>query len=667
MSDDHLSPIFTNSSHHETSRRNSGRYSDDADIDSLHDHRMHPNSLPLQDIGPSDGAELTRVDSTVSRRSLYRNSSTKRQRPRKYSFGEDALRRSRSVASCAVSESSGDNINARVLDHQRERRKSTARSMNSQIDDDVDSQRSLSEDTDEDVCFPMTEKEQQPGIDFRELDEFTESTRQTGRPSTSQGDISNMKEPESVPLLETSGPEERRRTETEDSNGTVFSLPGPGITSDRRPSSEETESVDEKEEEDKRTSYFSPELRPNNPGVSFGASRVEPDTQSSDEEPMRFSFFASNTVETIHAADLPSLVDEGQSFQDLFNADNGIWWLDCFCPTDAEMKTLSKAFGIHPLTTEDIRTEESREKVELFKKYYFVSFHTFEDNPEHEDYLEPINFYIVVFRDGILSFHFSPIPNCANVRRRVRQLREYVKVTADWLSYALIDDITDSFAPIIHEVELEVDVIEDSVFIARESDIGHILRRISEARRTSMTLLRLLSGKADVIKMFAKRCNENWDSAPNGEIGLFLGDIQDHIITMYQNLTVYEKIMSRCHANYLAQLQVENVASSNRVTRLLGRATIIGTILVPMNLITGMFGMNVRVPGEQGPNLGWFFGILGVMLLLITGLGWASSRYLSGMENESDSAMTSSGSSVLSSRSSRSRRLRRFLSRGSRG
>ena len=79
------------------------------------------------------------------------------------------------------------------------------------------------------------------------------------------------------------------------------------------------------------------------------------------------------------------------------------WWLDVLCPTDEEMRVLSKVFGIHPLTTEDIQMEETREKIELFQNYYLVSFRSFDQNPYSPTHLEPINCYIVVFREGTLS------------------------------------------------------------------------------------------------------------------------------------------------------------------------------------------------------------------------------------------------------------------------
>lgn len=243
------------------------------------------------------------------------------------------------------------------------------------------------------------------------------------------------------------------------------------------------------------------------------------------------------------------------------------WWLDVLCPTDPEMRVMAKAFGIHALTAEDIMMQEAREKVELFRNYYFLNYRTFEQDPNSENYLQPVNMYVVVFRDGCLSFHFSQTPHPANVRRRIRQLRDYLILSSDWISYALIDDITDVFGPLIQSIENEVDDVDDTIMqmhalndttkdISGEKNYnskkgddgssmtsiapGDMLRRVGDCRKKVMGMYRLLNTKADVIKGFAKRCNEQWEVAPKSEIGLYLGDIQDHIMTMTSNLTHYE-------------------------------------------------------------------------------------------------------------------------------
>jgi magnesium transporter len=247
------------------------------------------------------------------------------------------------------------------------------------------------------------------------------------------------------------------------------------------------------------------------------------------------------------------------------------WWLDVMSPTETEMKVISKTFGIHPLTSEDILMQEQREKVELFKHYYFINYRTFEQDENSEDYLEPVNLYVVVFREGVISFHFSMTPHPANVRRRIRQLSDYLVLSPDWISYAIIDDVTDAYAPMIQRIEEEVDDIDEAILrlhsseeeqeaekekstsynnphykeppeIKSQQESGRdMLRRVGECRKKVMSLYRLLGNKADVIKGFAKRCNEQWDIAPRNEIGMYLGDIQDHIVTMTGNLSHYEK------------------------------------------------------------------------------------------------------------------------------
>ncbi|KAH8985458.1 hypothetical protein EDB86DRAFT_2335350 [Lactarius hatsudake] len=389
------------------------------------------------------------------------------------------------------------------------------------------------------------------------------------------------------------------------------------------------------------------------------------------DRPYRFSFYSNALSATIHARSLSELPADGQSFEDMFSGIGGAaspqerrtgsvpgphltspfsrysredaripqvgngrdvhklplvndadfeghtWWLDILSPTDEEMKMLSKVFGIHPLTAEDIQMEEAREKIELFRTYYLVCFRSFDQDPYSPTHLEPLNMYIIVFREGILSFHFRPTPHPQNVRRRIKQLKDYISVTSDWISYALIDDITDAFGPLIQSIEYEVDSIDELVLILKDAEQSDMLRRIGRCRKKVMGLLRLMGNKADVVKGLAKRCNENWKVAPTSDIGLYLSDIQDHLITMTQNLNHYEKILSRTHSNYLAQISIEMTDANNQINEVLSKLTALGTILIPMNLITGLWGMNVHVPG-QGVDEGfaWFASIVGVLVTI---------------------------------------------------
>jgi magnesium transporter len=158
-------------------------------------------------------------------------------------------------------------------------------------------------------------------------------------------------------------------------------------------------------------------------------------------EPNRFTFFSSEIDTSIHTAHLGDLVLPGESFRDLFELPitGGVWWVDTLNATVNEIHAMCRAFKVHPLTLEDILTRETREKVELFKRYYFVCFRSFSQlDKSSEEYLEPLMVYLVVFRQGILSFSFSQNSHAQNVRKRIGRLRDITALGSDWICYALM-------------------------------------------------------------------------------------------------------------------------------------------------------------------------------------------------------------------------------------
>ncbi|KAJ2113557.1 CorA metal ion transporter, partial [Coemansia sp. RSA 788] len=327
------------------------------------------------------------------------------------------------------------------------------------------------------------------------------------------------------------------------------------------------------------------------------------------------------------------------------------------------MHLLSKVFGIHALTVEDIMTQDAREKCEIHANYYFVCFRSFDFDTNGESYLEPKCVYNVVLREGIITFHMEPSVHQYHVLRRIRRQIDHIVVTPDWLNYAIIDDITDLLAPILHRVEFDVDAIDELVLVISSSEQSDMLLRISTVRKRIMMAMRLLQGKADVVRALIKRFESAtafsttqisalpvlferaagapptvWSDSPrrhassadrNGvpdvvldqrkghETILYLGDVLDHIVTMMQNATHYDNMLGRAQTNYLAQISIELTESSNSTNDVVAKLSALAAIVVPLNFITGMWGANVKVPGQDIDNLHYFFYILGMCLLYV--------------------------------------------------
>ncbi|KAF9283863.1 CorA metal ion transporter [Mortierella antarctica] len=386
-------------------------------------------------------------------------------------------------------------------------------------------------------------------------------------------------------------------------------------------------------------------------------------------EQIRYTYY-SRTTGLIQEPSLPRILSTAAQqsepgaerpsvFSDLLK--DGCFWIDILDPSDLDMQICAKYFHVHPLTIEDISTEEVREKYEVFRNYYFVCFRTFDQDYNSGSYLQPVSIYCVVLREGIITFHFRPTNHHLNVLRRLEQFHSHITLTPDWINYALLDDITDSFASPIQTIEYEVDSIDELVLLLRENETSDMLRRIGSCRKNVMAISRLLTNKADVIRGLMKRFDERYlfitgnssggatgttgptgipagaqqapveDSASHvqqqqqqqqqqyhreGEMLLYLGDILDHVLTMIQSLSSYEKILARSHSNYLAQISLEINQLSNKTNSVVGTLTFFASLIVPMTFIAGLWGMNIHVPGDGNDEAGlyWWWGILGFML-----------------------------------------------------
>lgn len=124
-----------------------------------------------------------------------------------------------------------------------------------------------------------------------------------------------------------------------------------------------------------------------------------------------------------------------------------------------------------------------------------------------------------------------------------------------------------------------------------------------------------------------KRCQatDKHPAFPDGEMLLYLGDVQDHLVTTMSTLFHIDEIIGRSQANCLAQLSATNLRVSYKINSVLSKVTVLATIFVPCHLVTGMFGMNVEVPGQDVEGLSWFFGIVGAFVaFFIICMGFAA-------------------------------------------
>jgi Mg2+ and Co2+ transporter CorA len=164
--------------------------------------------------------------------------------------------------------------------------------------------------------------------------------------------------------------------------------------------------------------------------------------------PDRFSFFSSQTKEVTTSSTWDALFPDGNLDHMTQEKQKGrpdpnqpIWWIDICDASEGDVDVVAQALSIHPLTAEDIAIREPREKVDVFKNYYLISFQTLVSSATKQERPSiPVSaaLYILVFQYGVVTFSPSGSGHVTRARDRVRKMHDPSILTSDWVCYAMM-------------------------------------------------------------------------------------------------------------------------------------------------------------------------------------------------------------------------------------
>jgi magnesium transporter len=300
----------------------------------------------------------------------------------------------------------------------------------------------------------------------------------------------------------------------------------------------------------------------------------------------------------------------------------GMIWIDLENPTDAEEETLMVSLlDLHPLAIEDCQTGKEEQghlpKVEDFGEYLFVIFNPIEVEGAAElgvrQSLEIRTTQLSAFlsKRFLLTHHFKPLRSITYATQMLSKNSQILGRGPDFLFHLIIDDIVDSYTPILDALDAAIDRMEDEVF----------------KRPSQRTMVKILSLKKDVmtVRRIATYQKEMLNRLSRGEFSLITTDemiyyrnVYDHPVRMSDLADSYRDMVAGLLDAYLS-------VTSNNLNQVMKVLTIISTIFLPLSFITGFFGMNfTHLPGAD-----WEYGVLAAsffMLAVGVGMLWIFKR-----------------------------------------
>jgi len=279
-------------------------------------------------------------------------------------------------------------------------------------------------------------------------------------------------------------------------------------------------------------------------------------------------------------------------------------WVDVEKPIENDMGFLEKHFNFHPLAIEDCMTAIQRPKIDRYDNYLFIVLHA-ATLGSHKDKATSLELDSFVGENYVVTVHLKSIPSVTGTWERCVKNSAIVSRGAAYLFYFLADALVDNYFPIIEKLDKEIQKTEDAVF--KESDSA-ILSRIFDLKENVFILRRLLGPQRETMNFIARG---GYQPIIPENLSIYFRDVADLLARINDNLDTYRDTLTSVLDGYMS-------VTSKKLNEIMKVLTIIATIMMPLTLITGIYGMNFRHMPELQTRYGYFL-VIGIMLSI--GLG----------------------------------------------
>ncbi len=266
------------------------------------------------------------------------------------------------------------------------------------------------------------------------------------------------------------------------------------------------------------------------------------------------------------------------------------------------IEAIGKGFGLHPLLMEDVVNSEQRPKMDDFDDYVFVVLKMLYHD-EKDDEIKSEQVSLVLHKNLVISFQECAGDVFDPIRERIRNAKGRIRHKgADYLFYALIDAVVDTYFTILDQLGEWTEEIEEEM----EADLGpETLSTIHALKRDMIFLRSQVWPLRGVVNGLARGESKLIEEST----AVYLRDVHDHTVRVIETIEIFRDILSGMIDMYLSM-------TSNRMNEVMKVLTIIATIFIPLTFIAGVYGMNFR----RMPELEWHWGypiVLTVMLAVV--------------------------------------------------
>ncbi|HLA43513.1 MAG TPA: magnesium transporter CorA family protein, partial [Aggregatilineales bacterium] len=268
-----------------------------------------------------------------------------------------------------------------------------------------------------------------------------------------------------------------------------------------------------------------------------------------------------------------------------------ITWTDIRRATPDDVEGLRKEYPhFHPLDLEDVLSRIERPKLDEYDDYLFTVMHfpiwdALEkiSRPSEVDLFMGTN-YLVTIHDGTLLPLTALFERC---QEDETAREKYMSYGASYLFHSAIDQLVDYLFPILYKVDANIRRIEEQIFIR---DTRWVIREIAFVRRDNIALRRIVRPQIEILEIL----EETERPFIRDELEVYFGDIRDHLHKAADLITDHKEVIE-------GLADTANTLANYRTNEIVQILTVISVIMMPLTLLSGIYGMNIALPFQDHP------------------------------------------------------------------
>lgn len=274
-------------------------------------------------------------------------------------------------------------------------------------------------------------------------------------------------------------------------------------------------------------------------------------------------------------------------------------WIGLHEPSEAVLQQIQQEFGLHDLAIEDAHRAHQRPKIETYGDTLFIVLRTAQINAQ-EQHIDFGETHFFVGANFIVSVRHGSSLSYAEVRTRCESKPQLLRKGPAFALYALMDSIVDQYFPVVHDLEQQLEAIEEKIF--NNMPTRETTEQIYHLKRELLQIKRAVSPLIDICNRLVRF---DFDLIPE-DTRTYFRDIYDHAIRINEMVDNTRELLSTAlEANF----SLITISQSEVGKKFAGWAAIIG---VP-TMIAGIYGMNFHFM----PGLNWEYGFEVVLILTL--------------------------------------------------